>query len=148
AHGVDKSVAFFADEAFRGKNTIFKNQFGRIAGAQAQLVFFFAGTETLRVFLNDECGKSVSVSGTVGNSDYNQNVRVVTIGDECLGAIEHPVITSANRTHARAAGVRAGGRLRQSPGADEFASGQLTDIFLLLRFVAGEIDMVRTKRRV
>ncbi len=38
--------------------------------------------------------------------------------------------------------------LGQAPGADEFSGRQLADVFLLLRFVAGEKNVVRAERGV
>ena len=50
--------------------------------------------------------------------------------------------------NTRRAGVGTGGGFGQSPGADEFARGQLAEILLFLRFVAREKDVVRAQRGV
>ena len=64
AHGVDESVAFLAEEIFGRDLAIFKDEFGGVAGAKAELVFLLAGTEALGSLLDDErprvreCGRS------------------------------------------------------------------------------------------
>ena len=67
----------------------------------------------------------MGVGRAVGDRDHHQNIGVVAVGAECLGAVQHPLVSFANRGHARAARVGARGWLGQSPGADEFASRQL-----------------------
>src|ERR1035438_10276106 len=51
AHGVGKSLPFATQEILRPNHAVFKNQLGRIAGPQSQLVFFLAGTKSPGVFL-------------------------------------------------------------------------------------------------
>src|SRR5207248_11477554 len=74
------------------------------------------------------------------------NVRVVAVGDERLRAIEHPVATSADRCHARAAGVGTRRRLGQSPRANKFTGSKLRNVFFLLGIVSSKKDVVGTKR--
>src|SRR5580698_740194 len=88
------------------------------------------------------------MSGAVGHGDHDQNVGVTTVGDEGLGAIQHPVVALADGSHAGAASVGTGGGFGQPPGADVFAGGQLADVFLLLLFAACQKNVVRTERRV
>ena len=45
AHGVDESAAFFPQQIFRGKSTIFKDEFSSIAGAQVPACFLFCRDE-------------------------------------------------------------------------------------------------------
>ena len=148
AHGVDESVAFFAQQIFGGNHAVFEDQFRGVAGAQAQLVFFFAGTESLGVFLHDEGGEPVRVGGAIGYGDHDDHIGIVAVGAESLGAVQHPVVALAHGGHAGAAGVGSGRRFGQAPGADEFAGGQLADVFLFLRFVAGEENVVGAERGV
>src|SRR5277367_2028561 len=90
----------------------------------------------------------MSVGGAVGDADHHQNVGITAVGDESLGAVEHPVVAFTNGSHASAAGVRTGGRLSQAPGADIFAGGQPADVFLFLLFVARQKNVVRAERSV
>jgi hypothetical protein len=57
---VDEAFAFLAEQVFRRHAAIGENNFARVAGAQAELVFFFAGTKAGRSLLDDEGGNSVA----------------------------------------------------------------------------------------
>jgi hypothetical protein len=118
-----EAVAFFAEQGLRGQEAVFENQFGSIAGAETQLVFFFAGTETLRVFFHDERGQTVGVGSTVGDGEHDSDVGIVAVGDEGLRAIQDPAAFGFGGRHAGAAGVGSGGGFRKSPGADELTRG-------------------------
>src|ERR1700735_4021653 len=131
-----------------GNDAIFKDQFGGIAGAQAELVFFFAGTKSLGVFVDNESRNAVGVRGSVGDGENDNRVSVVAVSAERLRSIQHPAVSLADSGHASAAGVRPRRGLCQSPGTDEFAGRQYADAFTLLRFVAGKENMIRAERRV
>ena len=135
-------------QVFGGNDAVFKNQFGSVAGPQAQLVFFLAGTKALGSLLHDERREPVGVRGAVGHRDHDQNIGIVAVGAERLGAVQHPVVALAHRSHARAAGVRSGGGLGQAPGADELRPWPAADVLLFLRFVAGKKNVVRAQRGV
>ena len=104
---------------FGRKHAIFKDQFRGVAGAQAKFVFFLPGTKSLRSLLHDESRQPMGMRGAVGHGNHDQNVGIVAVGAESLGAVQHPVVAFAHRSHARAACVRSGRGLGQSPGADE-----------------------------
>ena len=78
----------------------------------------------------------------VGDGDDDSYVGVVAVGDEGLVAVEDPAVAVADGGGAGAAGVGAGAGLGESPCAEPFAGGELRDVFLPLRFVAGEEDVV------
>src|SRR3954469_2516322 len=82
----------------------------------------------------------------IGYRDDHQNVGIVAVSAESLGAVQDPVISLANGSHARAACVRSGRWLGQAPRANELAGSQLGNIFLLLTFVCSQKNMVRAKR--
>ena len=131
-----------------GNEAIFEDQFRRVAGAQAKLVFFLAGAKSLRIFFHDERGEPVRVSGAVRHGKHDQHVGVVAVGDKSLGAVQHPSALRLGGGHARAARVRARRRLGQSPGADKFPGRQLGDVLLFLTLVSGYEDVIRAQRSV
>ena len=114
-HCIHKALAFYAQQILMRDDAIFKNQFGSIAGAQSELVFFFARTETLGALLHDEGGEAVGMGGAVSNRDHHHHVGVVAVGEKRLGAVQHPGILATDRGHARAAGVGTGRRARSGP---------------------------------
>ncbi len=75
AHGVHKALAFLADQRFFRDVAIFKDQLRGIAGAQAQLVFFFARTKALGAFFHDERREPVRVRGLVRHGDHHGRRR-------------------------------------------------------------------------
>ena len=84
----------------------------------------------------------------VGRGDHHGNIGVVAIGDEGLVAIQHIAVAFFHGGGARIAGVRARSGLGQSPRGQPLAAGQLRDVFLLLRLVSGEKDVVGAQRVV
>ena len=56
---VDESFAFGAQAIIGRHFAIGENNFGRVAGAQAELIFFFAGAKTGDAFFEDERGDAV-----------------------------------------------------------------------------------------
>ena len=90
----------------------------------------------------------MSVRRPIGDGEHDDHIGIVPVGAKRLGAIQHPAIPFAHSGHARAACVRSRRWLGQSPRADKLSCRQLADIFLLLRFVAGEKNMIRAERSV
>ncbi len=80
----------FAEEIFGGHAAVAENHFGGVAGAHAQLIFFFAGTKPGRAFLDDERGNAVLLFRGIGDGHGDANVGVVAVGGECFRAVEHP----------------------------------------------------------
>ncbi len=145
AHSIDEAVALFAQQVLRRNLAVFEDQFRGVAGAQAELVFFLAGAESFGALFHHECRQSVGVRGLVGHGDHHRHVGVVSVGDEGLGAVEHPLVASAYRRAARAARIRTRARLRQPPCAEELAAGQLGNVFAFLLFIAGHEDVIAAK---
>src|SRR3984957_7461704 len=48
--GGNEAFAFFAQKIFGGDGAILEDEFAGVGGAEAELVFFFAGTEAGRAF--------------------------------------------------------------------------------------------------
>src|SRR6185369_17272536 len=105
-HGIDKSAAFFSAEILSRDDAVFEDQFRGIAGAKTEFVFFLSGTKALGSLLHDKGRQAVSVSCTIGHGNHYQEIRIVAVGAKSLGAVQHPVVSLADSSHARAACVR------------------------------------------
>ena len=121
---------------------IFKDQFSRVAGAQAQLVFFFPRTKPFRILIHQKRGEPVRVRGLVGHGNDHDDVSIVPVGAKRLGAVDDPVIAFAHRGAARSAGIGPRAGFSQAPGADEFPTRQLGNIFSFLFLIAGDKNMI------
>src|SRR5581483_10954077 len=121
----------------RRDHAILKDQFCRIARAETKLVLFLAWTKAFRVFLDNERREAVSACGLICHSDDDCDIRIMTVRDESLCAVQHPIATATHGSHTRATGVRPGAGLRQPPTPDEFSRCQFGKILALLFFVAG-----------
>ncbi len=142
AHGVDKAPALLAKKVFVRHKTIFEDQLRRIAGAQSELVFFFPRTKSFGALLDNERRKPVGVRRAIGYRQHDDRVRIVAVGDESLGAVEHPSALRPRRRHPRTARIRPRRGLGQPPRADVLAGGQLRHILLLLRLVSRHINVI------
>ena len=79
------------------------------------------------------------------NGDDYRYVGVVAVGDEGLVAVENPAFFGADGGGAGRAGVGAGARLGESPGAEPLAAGEEGDVLLALSVCAGKKDVVGTE---
>ena len=119
--------------------------FGRFAGAHAQLIFLFAAGKTRCAAFDDEDGGVISCAGFAGAGDYDGYIAADAMRDPVLGAVDDPVIAIFDGGTAHVAGVAAGARLRESPGAQGFARGETREISLFLFFAAEGEDMPRAQ---
>ena len=92
----DEAFAFGAEKIFGGDAAIGENQFGSVAGAQAEFVFFFAGLEAGSSLFDDEGADAVGAFGFVGDGHDHADVGVVAVGVEGFGAVDDPVIAIAH----------------------------------------------------
>src|SRR5438477_279668 len=100
-----KAFAFVAKKVFMGHTAIGENNFGGITGAQAELVFFFAGFEPGSSLFNDEGADAVGSLGFIGDSHGNANVSVVAVGGESFCTVDDPVLAVAGCSSAGTASV-------------------------------------------
>ncbi len=63
------------------------------------------------------------------------------MGDEALGAVQHPVIAVAHRGGAHGGGVAARSGFGQTPGGQRAPGGQRHDVALLLRLGPEHVDV-------
>jgi len=145
---VFEAFAFGAEQLRGGNAAIAEDDFGRIAGAHAELVLFFARAKTGRVFFHDERGNSVRALRCIGDGHGHADAGIMPIGGESFRAVEHPGIAIADGDGARAAGVGAGFGLGERPAAERAALREGHDVFLLLRFAAEFEDVIGAERIV
>ncbi len=107
------------------------------------LFSFLPGRKPLVPFLHDEGRQSMRSLAFVGHGDDDRDIGIAAIGDEGLVAVQHIAVAFLHRGGARAAGIRAGAGLGERPRRQPFAARQPRNIFSLLRFVAGQKDMIR-----
>ena len=88
------------------------------------------------------------VRRAIGYRQHDDRVRIVAVGDESLGAVEHPSALRSRRRHPRTTRIRPRRGLGQPPCAEVLAGGQLRHILLLLRLVSRHINVIRTKGRM
>src|ERR1035438_7963516 len=112
------------------------------------LFSFLPGANSFVPLLDWERRQSVGVRRLVGPCDDHRHISVVAIGDKGLGAVQYPLLSSANGRAARAASVGAGARFGQSPCPEKFTCRQLGNVLALLFFIARDEDVVRTQRGV
>src|SRR6185312_8227501 len=84
----------------------------------------------------------------IRNSDHDGNVGIVSVGDEGLVAVQHPVVAFADGGGAGGGSVGTGAGFSESPAAEPFAAGELGNIFAALLLGSGEKDVVDGQRIV
>ena len=107
-----------------------EDHFARVACAQAQLVFLFAGTKSGRALLYDKRGNPVLFFRRIGDGHGHAHIGVVAVGRECLRAVDHPAAIGLPGGGARAARIGARFRLGERPAAQLFTLRQRHHVFL------------------
>ena len=138
-HSDLEAVALLAQQTILGDNAILEDQVAGGRTADTHLLLVLALREAGIGALDDEGrdllhGTALLVGGLAGNSDDNEDVGNVTVGDEALGAVQDPVlaglIQDSSGLLALSVGTSAG--LGQTEGADPLALAQLGQILHLL----------------
>ncbi len=145
---IDEAFAFRAQEILRGHAAIGEDHFAGVARAQAELVFFLAGTKARSTLLDDECGDTVVLLGGVGDGHGHAHVGIVSIGGEGFCAIDYPTTVFLGGHGARAARIRSRFRLGERPAAQLFSLRQRDYVFLFLLFGAEFVDVIGAQRIV
>ena len=131
-----------------GDLAIGENHFAGVAGAQAQLVFFFAGLESRRSLLDDERGNSVALFRWIGDGHAHADVGVMAVGGESFRAVDEPAAVLLHGRGARAACVGACFGFGERPAAEFFALRERRDVLFLLLFAAEFVDVIGAERIV
>ncbi len=119
-----EAFAFVAEKIFLGDTAIGKDDFGGVAGAQAELVFLFAWFEAGSSLFDDEGADAVRGFRFIGDGHGNADVGVVTVGSESFCAVDDPMIALTFGDGASATGVGARFGLGKRPCANFFALGK------------------------
>ena len=97
--------------------------------------------------VGDEQVGDLVVAGAGGDHDHAGDVGA-GVGDELLGAVDHPLAVLEPRARADVAGVRARLRLGQPERAELAPRGQLRQPVALLLLGAEQVDRLRAERGV
>ena len=123
--------AFPAEDVLRRHFAIAKYQLAGIRSAHAELVELLRGRKPFHAFLDNE-----GSDGLGGFTVDDQDIRVGTVGDPHLVAVEKIVLAARLRPQPHADHVRARAGLRHRQRADVLARNQLRQVFFSLRIAA------------
>src|SRR6185312_8806652 len=86
--------------------------------------------------------------GAICNSDDDGDVGIVSVGDEGLVAVQHPVVAFADGGGAGGGSVGAGAGFSKPPATEPFAAGHFGNVFAALLLGSGEKDVIDGQRIV
>ena len=124
-----------------GREHVVHDDFAGDRGAQAHLAVDGRGGEALHALVQDEAadGADSAALGHFLGPDH-EHVGHRAVGDPHLAALEPVAAIDLVGARGHAAGVGAVVGLGQAEAADEFTTGQLGQVLLLLRFGAEFVD--------
>ena len=136
-HGDLEALALLTQQVLLGNDAVLKDQVAGGGAADAHLLLVLAHGEALVSALHDERGQLLGLAAPLlndaGDGDDDEHVGIARVGDEDLGAVEHPVpvlILHGGGLLALSIGARP--RLGESEGPDPLARAQLGQVLLLL----------------
>ena len=141
-----KPCAARAEQALLRHAAVRERQRPRVGRVPAHLAVRLALLVARRAVRDDQVGDLV-VAGARGDADDAGDVGA-RVGDELLGAVDHPVAVVAARAGADVAGVRARLGLGQPERAELAPRGQVGHPLLLLLLGAEQVDRLRAERGV
>ena len=150
-HQLEEALALGVAEQVLGRHAhVVEEQLGGVLAVHADLVEQLAAREPLEVVagLGDDqrhAGGAVFAAGLRGD---DQQVAVLAVGDEGLGAVDHVLVAVALGARLDVLQVRAGTRLGHRDRADELAAGHGRQPAPLLLLAAVVEDVVRDDRAV
>ena len=147
SHGDIEALALLAQQTVCGDAAVLHDQLTGGRTADAHLLFVLADREAGVGALHDESGDLLAglfgiplIGDDAGNGDDDKYIGKAGVGDEDLGAVEHPVIAIQHGNGLLALRVGAGTRLGEAERADPFAAAQLGQVIFLLLLGAVFID--------
>src|SRR5271166_1835309 len=143
-----EAFAFGAEKILGGDFAVGEDNFGSVAGAHAQLVFFLAGAKTGSSLFKDERADAVRAFGFVGDGHGHADIGIVTVRGEGFRAVENPMRAVPAGNGAGAPGIGAGFGFREGPGTELLALGERDEILALLLFAAELVDVIAAQRIV
>ena len=141
-----EALAARAEQAVLRHAAVGEGQRPRVRRVPAHLAVRLALLVARRPVRHDQVGDLV-VAGARRDADDAGDVGA-RVGDELLGAVDHPVAVVAARAGADVAGVRARLGLGQPEGAELAPRGQVRHPLLLLLLGAEQVDRLRPERGV
>ena len=121
---VDEALPFLAEQLVGRHAAVVEDDFARVAGAHAELVLFLAGRHARRPVFDDE-GRDAAMSlRPVGHGDDDHHAADPAVGDERLGAVDHPRLALARGRRPHAGGVAAGAGFGEPPRAPHLAADE------------------------
>jgi hypothetical protein len=138
----------FAQDVLLRDFAITEHQFASVGAAHSKFVELLRGGETLAALLDDESGYALRARIYVGLGIHHQNVRVRSVGDPHLVAVEDIAVALPFGAQFHAHHVGTGIRLAHRQRADVFAGYQPGQILALLCLIAVAADLVHRQVRV
>ncbi len=137
-HQLVEALPFFGAEQARCRQLhVLEEQFGGVGGIHAELLELAAAPEALRIVgLDHEQRDALGAGLRIGLGDDDDQIGVLAVGDEGLGAVEHVAVAGFLRRRAHALQIGAGAGLGHGDGADHLAGRELRQPALLLIFGA------------
>src|SRR5439155_7724579 len=126
------SLAYFAEQVGLGHFAIFQDQLAGGGSANAQLVFFLTDAEAGKVFLHDKGSDAFVSGGRIDRGKKNENPRFLAVGDPKFAAVQNVIAALQFGARLQGEGIRAGGGLAQSIGADRIGRDARKIFFLVL----------------
>jgi hypothetical protein len=118
-----EALALLAQQVAGRDAHVVEDQLGGVGRQPARLLQRAAHGEARRAFLDDEHRHVALAGARLGGHEIQ--VGVHPVGDEHLGAVEHPLVAFAPRRGADARHVGAGARLGDAHGGDQLAGDDL-----------------------
>src|SRR5215218_3290141 len=132
-HHRDEAATLLADPQGVRHAHVVEEQLRRVRLGLADLVQLAAPGEAGHAVLDAEQRDPLGPSARVGARGHDDQVGAVTVGDERLRPVEHPVVAVAHRGGAQCGEVRAAARLGHRDGGDQLAGAEAGQPALLLR---------------
>ncbi len=140
-HHRDEAHPLGAETVLVGHADVLEEELGRVGLVHADLVELASVDEALHAALDHEQRDALGALGRVGPGGHDDEVGLVAVGDEGLGAVEDPGVTVADGGRLEGGEVGAAGGLGHRDGADELAARHAGQPALLL-LLGAEVDDV------
>jgi error-prone DNA polymerase len=140
---VIEALALLPNQRVGWHDAVFHDDLGGLAAAVTDRLVDLADAQARTVVVDDERADALLAA-----REDHEVVCLGRVGDEGLGAVEHPLVALAQCRSLHCAGVGARVGLGQREGADPFAGRHPRQVLLLLRVVAETHDADAADARV
>ena len=135
-----KALVLLAQQVAGRDAHIVKNQLGRVRRQPAGFLERAADCEARRAFFNNEDRHVTPARTSLGR--HKVQIGMHAVGDEHLGAVDHPFVAFTPRVGADAGHVRAGARLADADRRDQLARSHTRQV---TGFLCGRTRMVQVR---